>query len=115
MVEINLMENYPRTKRNIDGRAECRPEEDIQIAKQFGREYFDGPRTQGYGGYQYHPRFWTDVVQDFIDHYRLTSESKILDVGCGKGFMLYLLKNQLESGYLLSFPLVFPYLSFYVF
>lgn len=89
MAEINLLEKYPRSKRPIDERAAQRTQEDICMAKRFGKEYFDGPRTQGYGGYCYYPKFWTEVVKDFIQHYNLTKGSKILDVGCGKGFMLY--------------------------
>ena len=87
--EINLLSKYPQPKRLLEQRAQQRTKEDIEIAKKFGKEYFDGMRNQGYGGYHYHPRFWTDVVQDFIVYYGLTKKSKILDVGCGKGFMLY--------------------------
>ena len=89
MGEINLLEKYPRSKRPIDERAAVKTEENVAIAKKFEKEYFDGPRTQGYGGYYYHERFWSEVVKDFIKYYNLTNESKILDVGCGKGFMLY--------------------------
>lgn len=89
MGEINLMEKYPKTKRNLDQRAAERTAEDIAIAKRFGKEFFDGDRQQGYGGFSYHPRFWQNVVQDMIKHYGLTNKSKILDVGCAKGFMLY--------------------------
>lgn len=87
--EINLLERYPKSKRLIEERASQRTKKDIELAKEFGEEYFDGTRNQGYGGYHYNSRFWTDVVQDFIRFYGLTKESKILDVGCGKGFMLY--------------------------
>jgi SAM-dependent methyltransferase len=97
MVEINLMAQYPRTKRNLDERAEQKTKEDRAIAKKFGEEFFDGDRRHGYGGYNYHPRFWTDVVQDMIKHYRLTNKSKILDVGCGKGFMLHDFKKALPG------------------
>ncbi len=88
--EINLLNKYPKTNRNIDNRTT--QEEDIIIAKQFGKEFFDGSRTRGYGGYDYHKRFWTEVIKDFIKYYNLTEKSKILDVGCAKGFMLYDLK-----------------------
>lgn len=87
--EINLLAKYPRSKRPIDERAVQRTPEDVVIAKKFSKEFFDGNRNQGYGGYNYHERFWSGVVQDFIKYYGLTKESKILDVGCGKGFMLY--------------------------
>ena len=97
MVEINLLSRYPRTKRNINERAEKRTNQDISMAKKFGKEYFDGPRKQGYGGYYYRERFWTDVVKDLISHYELTEESSILDVGCAKGFMLYDFKKAIPG------------------
>lgn len=89
MAEINLIARYPQTKRNLDKRAEQKNLENRIIAKQFGKEYFDGNRDCGYGGFSYHPKFWTGVVQDMIKYYDLTNKSKILDVGCAKGFMLY--------------------------
>lgn len=97
MVEINLLEKYPKSKRPIDERALKRTEKDVSIAKQFGKEYFDGTRMHGYGGYHYHERFWTEVVKDFIKYYGLTEDSKILDVGCAKGFMLHDFKKALHG------------------
>lgn len=97
LTEINLMERYPQSKRNPDERALEKTEEDRKIAREFGKEFFDGDRKHGYGGYSYHPRFWTDVVQDIIKHYKLTEESSLLDVGCGKGFMLYDFKKALPG------------------
>jgi SAM-dependent methyltransferase len=97
MSEINLMAKYPKTKRNINEREVQRTKDDIQLAKQFGKEYFDGERRTGYGGYYYHERFWTNVVQDFIEYYKLTKDSKILDVGCGKGFMLFDFMNAIPG------------------
>ena len=87
--EIDLLEKYPKTKRNLEQRAEERTEEDRKIAREFGLEFFDGNRKTGYGGFSYNERFWKPVVPDFINTYQLTPESKILDVGCAKGFMLY--------------------------
>lgn len=87
--EINLMANYPQTKRNLEERAAERTEEDRRIARQFGKEFFDGDRQTGYGGYHYNARFWQPVIPDFQKRYGLTADSKVLDVGCGKGFMLY--------------------------
>jgi len=87
--EIDCLVNYPKTKRDIDGRAATITEEDRAIAKQFGREFFDGDRIHGYGGFGYHPRFWQSVVPTFQEIYGLTAESKVLDVGCAKGFMLH--------------------------
>ncbi len=64
-------------------------EEDRATARKFGKEFFDGDRRHGYGGYYYHPRFWQPVIPSFQKHFGLTSSSSVLDVGCGKGFMLY--------------------------
>lgn len=60
-----------------------------RTARKFGREFFDGDRLTGYGGYNYHPRFWTETVRRFRDHYGLAPDASILDVGCAKGFMLH--------------------------
>lgn len=83
------MKEYPKTKRDSKERAAQKTEEDRRIARQFGQDYFDGDRRYGYGGYYYNPRFWTPVIPDFISHFGLTKDSSVLDVGCGKGFMLY--------------------------
>lgn len=88
-LEIDLLKNYPKAKRNLEQRAAQRTEEDRKIARQFGKDFFDGDRKNGYGGFSYHERFWKPVIPDFIDNYQLTPESKILDIGCAKGFMLY--------------------------
>lgn len=87
MPEIDLMDSYPKTARPIDERSEASQEDRI-LSKRFGKEYFDGTRQQGCGGYSYDGR-WKPVVARFIEHYGLTSSSKILDVGCAKGFMLH--------------------------
>jgi len=87
--EINLMASYPQSKRDLKARADERTEEDRKIARQFDKEFFDGDRRHGYGGFQYHPRYWQPVVPTLREYYNLTSESKVLDVGCAKGFMIY--------------------------
>lgn len=97
MVEINLLRRYPVSKRPIEERFSQRTARDIAIAKEFGQEYFDGTRTQGYGGYHYNEHFWKEVVLDFIDYYKLNDNSKILDIGCAKGFMLYDFKRALPG------------------
>jgi len=89
MPEINLLENYPRTKRNLTERQDEKTPEIQRIARQFGKEFFDGDRKYGYGGFSYQSRFWQPVVPVFQQHYGLTAKSSLLDVGCAKGFMLY--------------------------
>jgi SAM-dependent methyltransferase len=87
--EINLLVNYPQTKRDPMARAAAKTEEDRRIARRFGRDFFDGNRRYGYGGYRYHPRFWQPVIPTFQRHFDLTPASRVLDVGCGKGFLLH--------------------------
>ncbi len=89
MKEINLLKNYPITNRNLTEAALERTDEVRKIARKFDKDFFDGDRKYGYGGYSYNPKYWTQVVKDFVDFYKLKDGSKILDVGCGKGFMLY--------------------------
>ena len=86
--EIDLMINYPRSKRDIKQRGAEKTEADRAIARQFGKEFFDGERRHGYGGFSYNPRFWHPVVPTFQEFYKLSLESSLLDVGCAKGFML---------------------------
>ena len=88
-MKINLLKNYPKTKRDLKKAVIERTDESRIIARQFGKEFFDGDRKFGYGGFNYNPKFWTNVVVDFVEHYDLKDNSSILDVGCGKGFMLY--------------------------
>ena len=87
-VEIDLLRNYPKAPRNLEERGEGKSEEVRTIARQFGREYFDGDRQSGYGGFHYNPKYWQPVIPDFVDHFGITTQSSVLDVGCAKGFML---------------------------
>lgn len=87
--EIDLLVNYPRTKRNVDERGQTKSEEDRAIARRFDKEFFDGDRRHGYGGFNYMPRFWQPVIPTFQQHFGLDASSSVLDVGCAKGFMLH--------------------------
>ena len=87
--EIDLLFKYPNSKRDILKRGEVKTIEQQELARKFGKEFFDGDRGNGYGGYYYNERFWINVIPDFIKFYNLKDGDKILDIGCGKGFMLY--------------------------
>lgn len=65
-------------------------------AKEYGFDYWDGDRRFGYGGYKYDGR-WKVVAQKLIDLYQLKSDSRILDVGCGKAHLLYELRSLLPQ------------------
>ena len=87
--EINLMSNYPKSARDTNQRLDEKTDEDRIIARHFGKDFFDGDRKTGYGGYTYNPKYWKNVIPVFQKQYNLTKNSKILDIGCAKGFMLY--------------------------
>lgn len=87
MAEIDLLRALPKARRNIAKRAEAKDPAVIAVARQYGALYWDGPREYGYGGYSYDGR-WRPVARDLIDHYRLAPGMRLLDVGCGKGFLL---------------------------
>ena len=91
--EIDLLTFYPQSKRPIEERAHLIQESDRAKARKFDKDYFDGDRLSGYGGYSYHPRFWTETVKLIADFYNLSNDSKILDIGCAKGFMMHDLLN----------------------
>ena len=87
--EIDLLVNYPKTKRNVKERGATKTEEDRSIARIFGKDFFDGDRKHGYGGFGYMPRFWQPVIPTFKEYWGLNSCSSVLDVGSGKGFMMH--------------------------
>lgn len=70
--------------RMVDDKVHC-----MQVAKKYGAEYWDGDRRYGYGGYRYIPGWWKPVAEALIRTYGLAPGSKVLDVGCGKGYLLY--------------------------
>jgi ubiquinone/menaquinone biosynthesis C-methylase UbiE len=65
--------------------------------QKFPKEYFDGKRAHGYGGYYYNPKFFRKIVKAMIKYYKLNNKSKILDIGCAKGFMMYEFKKALPA------------------
>ena len=73
--------------RMIDEKVHC-----MKISKQYDEDYWDGDRRYGYGGYKYMPGRWKPVAEQLINTYNLTSNSKVLDIGCGKGYLLHEMK-----------------------
>ena len=64
----------------------------MQVAKQYEKEYWDGDRRFGYGGYKYMVGRWKPVAEELIKIYKLTNQSSVLDIGCGKAYLLYEMK-----------------------
>ena len=87
MTELNLLKSLPKPKRNVKARTTKKTTKHIRISREYGKQYFDGPREYGYGGYRYDGR-WVPVAKDIVDNFNLKKGDKILDVGCGKGFLV---------------------------
>lgn len=92
---INLLKSLPLAKKPISERLRA-TEYDKSCHWKLGKEYFDGTRQQGLGGYYYDGR-WKPVAMDFINHYNLQKDPSVLDIGCAKGFFLYDFKNCLPK------------------
>lgn len=95
---------HKRTKRDyltrmVDDKVHC-----MIKAKEYGVDYWDGDRRYGYGGYKYDGR-WKVVAERLIETYKLQPNAKILDVGCGKAFLLYELSMLLPGAECIGFDI----------
>lgn len=89
MDEIHLTAKLPKPSHPVSARRAAKTPEVVAVAKQFGREYFDGAREHGYGGYHYDGR-WCPVVHDIVNHFDLSwRNNRVLDIGCAKGFLVH--------------------------
>ncbi len=78
--------------RMIDDKVNC-----MMKAKEYEYDYWDGDRRYGYGGYKFIEGRWKPVAEALIQNYNLSNQSSILDIGCGKAFLLYEIKKILPD------------------
>jgi SAM-dependent methyltransferase len=79
---------HRRTARDYAGRMADEKVRCSEVARRFDRDYWDGDRRFGYGGYTYDGR-WSVVARQLVETFELGPNARILDVGCGRGFLLY--------------------------
>lgn len=94
MRKINLLEQPEKIKRDFN--LNWREEKNRSLAREFGEEFFDGDRINGYGGYQYDGR-WRKVAEKIRSIYNICDGDSILDVGCAKGFLIYDLQDMVPG------------------
>ena len=80
--------NHKSFKRNYIQRMVNDKVTSMKVAKKYGYDYWDGKRKYGYGGYKYNGS-WIDIAKKIIRRYKLNKNSKIIDIGCGKGHLIY--------------------------
>ncbi len=92
ITSLHTSTNRDYLARMSNDKIEC-----MKIANKFEEDYWDGDRKFGYGGYKYIEGRWKKTAQDLITTYNLKNNSKILDIGCGKGFLLFEIKKILPN------------------
>ena len=100
VTQLHQMTERKYIDRMVDEKVHC-----MMKAKEYEFDYWDGDRRYGYGGYRYIDDRWKKVAQSLIDIYNLKHNAKILDVGCGKAFLLYELKQLLPDAEVIGFDI----------
>src|SRR3981081_4468298 len=86
--------------RMVDDKVHC-----MLKAKEYERDYWDGDRRYGYGGYRYIEGRWAPVALGLIELHGLKGKVRILDVGCGKGYLLREFQRLLPEAELVGFDI----------
>jgi sporadic carbohydrate cluster protein (TIGR04323 family) len=101
-IRKGVLKNYVtfkhiKTSRNYLERMNNNKIKCMSIAKKYGFNYWDGDRKYGYGGYKYIKGYHAALAKKLINDYSLNDQSKILDVGCGKGYLLYEIRKIIKN------------------
>ena len=97
---LHTMTKRKYIERMVDDKVHC-----MTKAKEYEFDYWDGDRRYGYGGYKYIEGRWKPVAKALIEIYNLNNDSNILDVGCGKAYLLYEIKKLLPGIELAGFDI----------
>jgi ubiquinone/menaquinone biosynthesis C-methylase UbiE len=95
---------HTRTSRDYLARMQDDKVACMETARRYDADYWDGDRRFGYGGYRYDGR-WKPVAERLIAIYDLKPDAAILDVGCGKGFLLFELQQLLPTARIAGFDI----------
>ncbi len=106
MREVDFfLKTHKSSKREYDKYMNSEKPNCMTTAKKYGRDFFDGDRKYGYGGYNYIPGRWDNVINEITNFYKLDKNSKIIDAGAGKGYFLYDLGLKIKSKELYGFDI----------
>ena len=94
-MEANFLRYLPISKKPLKKRKSVSNADRIKTWK-LDYNYFDGSREQGYGGYKYDGR-WKPLAKAMIKHYNLNNKSRILEIGCAKGYLIKEFKDLLPK------------------
>jgi len=97
---LHTMTKRKYIDRMVDEKVKC-----MLKAKEYEFDYWDGDRRYGYGGYKYIDDRWKKVAQPLIERYNLKPGAKILDVGCGKAYLLHEFKQLLPDAEIVGFDI----------
>lgn len=96
--KINLVQKkHQSIKRNYIDRMMSNKVKCMDVSKKYDKRYWDGDRKYGYGGYKYIPGLLSGTAKKIIKKFKLNKKSRVLDLGCGKGFLLYEIKKVLPD------------------
>ena len=103
---LNFITNFHQsTKRDYFERMANEKVECMKVARKFDIDFWDGDRKFGYGGYNYITNLLKPLAKKIIDYYNLSNSSKILEVGCGKGYLLFEIKKILPELEIVGFDI----------
>lgn len=88
MREFDALRGYPQPLQPRYVGPNIRTIHNRIMASYRDKEYYDGDRNNGYGGFRYDGR-WAAVAQNMAQEYGLSETSAVLQLGCEKGFLLH--------------------------